>query len=316
MTWADPYYAMPFIQGNSFAAAIDDFHARDHARDVNGQGGANTPSGWSNPSERVLAFRRLLGQFVDVCNAIGYAHSRGVVHRDIKPTNVMLGEHGETFVVDWGLAKRTESDTASQLVAPVQITEEQDQATRLGTVVGTVGFMSPEQAQGGQADVTASMDIYSLGATLYYLLAGEVSIAADGNDGADGQQAALRRIESGDFSPPRNINPRVPAPLNAVCIRAMSTQASGRYPSATELGREVERWLGDESVHAYQDRWPTRFARWCRRHRTAVTATAVLAASLLVALAVGNYLLGRGLCECASSPGGDGNQEQNGGGKP
>ncbi|GAF73922.1 unnamed protein product, partial [marine sediment metagenome] len=150
------YYAMRFIEGETLSKAI----ARYHRGETTGLG----------PGEKRLAFRRLLDQFVDVCHVINYAHDRGVIHRDIKPDNIMLGPYGETLVVDWGLAKRIdEEDMASEdhdeAVRPVRIRNAS--TTLPGSVVGTPAYMSPEQATGTNQDVGPCSDIYSLGATLY-----------------------------------------------------------------------------------------------------------------------------------------------------
>ena len=132
-----PYYAMRFIRGDTLRDAIDHFHEADLDGD-------------RDPGERTLALRELLGRFVDVCNAIGYAHSRGILHRDIKPGNIMLGNFGETLVVDWGLAKSIEApDLASTSEKPlVSRSGGGSSPTMLGSAVGTPQFMSPEQAAG------------------------------------------------------------------------------------------------------------------------------------------------------------------------
>src|SRR5262249_22504728 len=130
-----PYYAMRFIRGESLKSAIDSFHAADKAP--------------RDPGERRLAFRELLGRFVQACNAMAYAHSRGVLHRDLNPSNIMLGNYGETLVVDWGLAKVAARDAASSpghssSSAASGSTDE----TLPGSTVGTPAYMSPEQARG------------------------------------------------------------------------------------------------------------------------------------------------------------------------
>ncbi len=124
-------------------------------------------------------FRDLLNRFIDVCNAVAYAHSRGVIHRDLKPQNVMLGEFGETLVVDWGLAKvigRSEFHLHESHDGTVRVaaeSSESDSQTRVGTVVGTPSYMSPEQAWGRVDELTPATDIYSLGGILFAILTGK-----------------------------------------------------------------------------------------------------------------------------------------------
>jgi Protein kinase domain len=132
-----PYYAMRFIEGQDLREAIERFHAAD------------TPG--RDPGERQLAFRELLGRFVDVCQALGFAHSRGVLHRDLKPGNVMLGKYGETLVVDWGLAKATgRKDEATPLEGSLIQPRSGSEVTptQAGSALGTPAYMSPEQATG------------------------------------------------------------------------------------------------------------------------------------------------------------------------
>src|SRR5207249_163049 len=132
-----PFYAMRFIRGDSLQDAIKHFHeAEEPGRD---------------PGQRALELRQLLGRFVAVCNTIGYAHSRGVLHRDLKPGNIMLGQYGETLVVDWGLAKpmnRRELDVDSSQ-GPLRPAAGSGSApTLMGSAIGTPRYMSPEQASG------------------------------------------------------------------------------------------------------------------------------------------------------------------------
>jgi tRNA A-37 threonylcarbamoyl transferase component Bud32 len=138
-TYADgrPFYAMRFIRGDSLKDAIDRFHKAD------------VPS--RDPGERALALRPLLRRFVDVCNAVAYAHARGVLHRDLKPGNVILGQYGETLVVDWGLAKPLGCPEGMSGLAegPLQPASASGSApTQMGVALGTPQYMSPEQAAG------------------------------------------------------------------------------------------------------------------------------------------------------------------------
>ena len=170
-----PYYAMRFIRGDSLKDAIERFHRSDSLSPLRGE------------KFSLLAFRKLLGRFVDVCNAIAYAHSRGVLHRDLKPGNIMLGKYGETLVVDWGLAKplgrtepREQPDRDERTLHPASGSSVIE--TLAGTAVGTPAFMSPEQAAGRLDELGPASDVYSLGATLYVLLTGQAPFKGDAGE--------------------------------------------------------------------------------------------------------------------------------------
>src|SRR5207302_9681025 len=138
------------------------------------------------------ALRDLLGRFVDVCNAVAYAHSRGVLHRDLKPGNVLLGRYGETLVVDWSLAKPLGLAADDVSEGPLTPTSGSDSTpTVRGQAIGTPAFMSPEQAEGSLDRLGPAADVYSLGATLYCLLTGKPPF--DGQDVG----AVLGRVRKG-----------------------------------------------------------------------------------------------------------------------
>jgi serine/threonine protein kinase len=265
-----PYYAMRFIPGDSLQEAIARFHTDEQlSRD---------------PAERVLESRQLLGRFVDVCDAIAYAHSRGVLHRDLKPGNVMLGPYGETLVVDWGLAKamgrRTTEDNGTggeRLLQPKKSSNVKP--TQMGSALGTPAYMAPEQAAGRLDRMGPASDVYSLGAMLYCLLTGKAPF-----EGVYIGEV-LRRVQAGEFSRPRQLKRDVPAALEAVCLKAMALQPEDRYRTPRALAADVERWLADEPVSAWREPWRLRAGRWVRRHQTLVAAsvTAFLVTLLAVA---------------------------------
>src|SRR5579864_9189273 len=133
-----------------------------------------------------------------VCNAVEYAHSRGVLHRDLKPGNIMVGKYGETLVVDWGLAKsvgKGEIASDEATLRPSSALSSSGQ-TQPGSAIGTPAYMSPEQAEGKLDQLGPASDVYSLGATLYHVLTGQAPFS--GKDAAE----ILRRVQSGDFVPP------------------------------------------------------------------------------------------------------------------
>jgi serine/threonine protein kinase len=234
-----PFYAMRFIRGDNLKAAIDQFHKDEQAgRDA---------------GARALALQKLLRRFLDVCNAIAYAHSRGVVHRDLKPGNIMLGQYGETLVVDWGLAKsvgRPEPVPASVTMDDRTLVPESGsdlRQTMQGARLGTPAYMSPEQAAGRIDQLGPASDVYSLGATLYCLLTGRAPF--EERDLAE----LLRQVERGAFAPPRQVQGWIDPALEAVCLKAMKTDPAQRYTSPRELADDMEHWLADEPVGAYAE---------------------------------------------------------------
>ncbi len=222
---ARPYYAMRFVEGKSLQEAIAAFHA---------------PSGLTG-AERVVALRRLLGHFVTVCRAVDFAHSRGVIHRDLKPDNVMVGEYGETLVVDWGIAKRLRAGAGEPDAAPPAADEpdtvppDPNRSLR-GSRLGSPGYWSPEQAAGRPDLHDERTDVYGLGSILFAILAGSPPHATG-------------------VPPPVALGPQARCPwvdagIDAIARTAMAFAAPDRYPSAAALALAVERWLADQPVAA------------------------------------------------------------------
>ena len=218
----------------------------------------------------------LLDAFVLVCKAVAFAHSKGVLHRDLKGANVILGEFGEVQLLDWGLAKPVTAPAGPPLAV---VDAEDSDLTVTGGVVGTPAYLAPEVAAGGRA--SEASDVYGLGATLYAVLTGKPP--ADGPT----PQAVLDEVRLHAPPPPRTINPAVPAALDAIVCRAMSRDPGQRYVTADELAQDVRDWLADEPVVAHPDGPLTRAARWGRRHRTWTIAAGVLLAAGSLALAAG-----------------------------
>jgi tetratricopeptide (TPR) repeat protein len=258
-----PFYAMRFIQGRMMSEAIVEYHQ------------APTP----------LVFRDLLQRFISVCQTIAFAHSKGVIHRDLKPDNIMLGDYGETLVVDWGLAKQLQP-----LEKPPPLVEENSslqspssELTQAGQVVGTPAYMAPEQACADHAWVGPAADVYALGALLYSLLTCKAPFSGSALEVIRGLQKGARP------EPVRHLKPNSPAALVAICDKAMALIPQDRYATPVELARDIERWLADEPVSAWQEPWQVRCRRWVRRHRTLVVTASV---ALILLLAAGLLLTG------------------------
>jgi formylglycine-generating enzyme required for sulfatase activity len=280
---------MRFIQGRTLSDAIQTHHRQPTA----------------------LGLRQLLQRFIAVCQTVAYAHSKHVIHRDLKPDNVMLGDYGETLVVDWGLAKVIKGpgpessgpgepgafatgaedspagDGLGQTVDCASAAAEgsKEPLTVAGQVLGTPAYMAPEQARG--ATLGPAADIYALGAVLYNLLTGKSPY--QGRTAL----AVIQQVLAGPPPTPLTHRRGMPRALNAICLKAMGREADQRYATAAELARDVERWLADEPVTAYREPLPARLARWGRRHRTLVTATVLVLLTLIGAAVVGGLVVGR-----------------------
>ena len=262
-----PFYAMRFIRGDSLKEAIDRFHAV------------------GKPAFQGVAFRQLLGRFIDVCNAVAYAHSRGVLHRDLKPGNIMLGKYGETLVVDWGLAKvhgraGPYVDETEMSLRPQSASGSS--ATLAGEAIGTPAFMSPEQAAGQFDQLGPHSDVYSLGATLYTLLTGKPPFAKEEI------ATTLRKVKCGEFAPPKSLNPSVPTALHAICMKSMALDTTSRYHSPREMADDLEQYLADAPISALPESFNSRAARWIRHHRSWVVSG--MATMLIAVVALTGWL--------------------------
>jgi serine/threonine protein kinase len=214
-----------------------------------------------HPSE-LASLPGRLRVFQKICGAVAFAHAHGVLHRDLKPENIMVGPFGEVLVMDWGLAKMLRSPDADHpqatnaTLAPAGAAG----ATAHGAVLGTPGYMAPEQARGEIQSLDERADVFALGAILQFLLTLE---NAGGGQTALTQNAERKRPASGDLS----IQHRLPRPLRAICQKAMSPEPSARYPGARELARDIACYLDGLPVSAYPEGPLTRLARWISRNR-------------------------------------------------
>ncbi len=237
-----PFYTMKFVEGKQ----LD-----EHITEV-------------RPSERLRLFLR-------VCDAAAFAHAHGVLHRDLKPSNIMVGPFGEVLVMDWGLAKILQGEAG--MIGPGLPTDGETEAvagvepraaepsrgaapTAYGTVLGTPGYMSPEQARGDVERVDQRSDVYSLGAVLKFL----VTSSLDGSGWRDGGG--------------------IPKAMAAICAKATAAQPELRYASVEELAADVSRYLDGLRVSAYPENVLERARRFLVRYRTAI-------------LLIGAYLLMR-----------------------
>lgn len=285
-----PFYAMKLIRGTTLHQSISSFHEHDWKSDSPGE-------------SKQVAFTRLLRHFINVCDTIHFAHQHGILHRDIKPQNVMLGANRETIVLDWGLAKAysidrnndenngsapvtpeiepwTTDDTLSIAKASEdtdphvlfdKVSDHSSEVTKHGTAIGTPGFMSPEQQSGDHTSTRPASDIYSLGATLFKIVKGP--------DESESNLATSSRDQ--------NV-------LTSIVAKAMQPSAETRYPSASQIARDVEKFLADESIQVHRETLFEKTSRLLRKHSqvAATTTAALLALSLIsgVFFVRSNYL--------------------------
>ena len=267
MTLGQPFYVMKFIQGRKLKEAISDFHADKSSAD------------WPNE----LSFRRLLETFVSICNVVAYAHHKGVLHRDIKPDNVMLGSYGETLVVDWGLAKLIgQPDDARG--SGVRLSGSGSTATQDGAIVGSPYYMSPEGRRGPAKRGRPIQRRLSVGR--YSLRDLDRAAPRQGSSSWELIDLALHSQPTN----PRKLDPCIPRSLEAVCLKAMAFRKEDRYATPLALADDVQRFLAGEPTTAYKEPLLTRAARWTQRHRRGVLRGAVaLGVFVLSAVAWRNY---------------------------
>ena len=216
------FYTMRFVKGRTLSEASREYHEKRIA------GKAGT-----------FEFATLLNAFVVVCKTLAYAHSRGVIHRDLKGQNVIVGDFGEVVVLDWGLAKLMNQSADDERTASVSLhrTDAPNvDLTQQGDTLGTPGYMAPEQAAGRLGLLDRRTDVYGLGAMLYQLLTGKAPFS--GVNTAE----ILRKLQTEEPVPPRHHWAEVPPMIEAACLRALAKDPAARFDSASELAHEIEQW--------------------------------------------------------------------------
>ncbi len=257
-----PYFTMKMVKGKTLGEVMELMHRRSGS--------------WN--------LARTLGAFIKACEAIAYAHDKGVIHRDLKPANIMVGKFGEVYVMDWGLLKRVERDERQVSPAITQFADlpaspdldarAGDGITDQGDALGTATYMSPEQAVGDLDAVDRCSDIYGLGSILYHILSGSAPFMANGENPR--VMAIIEAHRNGDG--PESLDvvaPRAPKELRRIAAKAMAYRPDDRYATATDLAGEVidfiEGRVGKEWASS-----PVRSSlRWAR-HRPSAAALAVL----------------------------------------
>jgi serine/threonine protein kinase len=262
------FYAMQFIEGQTLAALIAEPARRGDpapltadqpttphvpaapAADTAERAAAST----ERPARDAAYFRRVAGWGIQAAEALDHAHQLGIVHRDVKPANLMIDAAGCLWVTDFGLAQ----------------VQSEARVTMTGDLVGTLRYMSPEQALAQRVVIDHRTDVYSLGATLYELLTSRPAF-----DGAD-RQELLRQIAFEEPKPPRRLNRAIPHELETIVLKALEKNPRDRYATAQELADDLRRWLEDRPIRARPPTPRQRVTRWARRHQAIAWAALVI----------------------------------------
>jgi WD40 repeat protein/tRNA A-37 threonylcarbamoyl transferase component Bud32 len=239
-----PYFSMKLIDGQSLSQRLQ-----------------------AKPPERGLAPRAAVALLAKVARAVHHAHQRGILHRDLKPGNILVDAEGEPHVTDFGLSRRLGSVQA---------------LTQTGALLGTPSYMAPEQVRAAK-DLTTAVDVYALGAILYELLTGRPPFGGEVYD-------VYMQILEKEPQPPHALNPGLDRDLETVCLKCLEKEPGRRYESAAAVAEELERWLRAEPVRARQPGWLERGLKWARRRPTLAAVYGLLLAVLLLGVGGGGAL--------------------------
>lgn len=275
--WSEPTLAEPVQQASPDTSdVLDDYLAAAPDTTPSAKHDETQTSAWATYStvgtKNASAHCRTVAKLgIQAAEALEHAHSLDVVHRDVKPANLLVDAHGNLWVTDFGLA-RLQSD---------------GELTMTGDVVGTYRYMSPEQALGKNSAVDHRSDIYSLGATLYELLT--LRPVHEGSC----RQELLVSISSRDPIAPRRVNRSIPTDLETIVLKAMAKEPDGRYATAHEMAEDLRCFLDNRPISAKRPTVMERTAKWSRRHKTVVASAVVVLLLAVVGLAVSNVLIAR-----------------------
>ena len=264
------FYAMQLIDGQSLADVIKDLREQRGALESPSTSLATLRTDGRIEFHRAVA---LLG--AQAADGLEYAHRCGVIHRDVKPGNLLLDRDGRLWIADFGLAI-------------LQAGDREDALTRTGDVVGTLRYMSPEQAGRRATLLDQRTDVYSLGVTLYELLTLRPAVSERGD-----RWALLAEVEHAEPPSARAADATVPAELDVIIGRAMAKDPADRYESAGELAADLRRYLADEPIKARPPTLRDRAGRWARRHRRALLVASAILAVVSAASLVTTALVGR-----------------------
>ncbi len=263
------FYAMQLIDGQSLADVI-----RVLKSDADHDGTAASDLTHQHRHERRAFYHTVALLCAQAADGLAYAHGRGVIHRDIKPGNLLLDTRGTLWIADFGLAQLHADVADGGLTLP-------------GDVLGTLRYMSPEQAAGRAVLLDQRTDVYALGATMFELLTLRPAVTETT------QVAMLKAIH--DDAPPsaRAVDPDLPAELDVILGKAMARDVADRYPDADELAADLRRFLADQPIHARAPSMAQKLARWTRRHRRGVAVGVGILTLVAVGLAVSTVLVAR-----------------------
>jgi serine/threonine-protein kinase len=232
---------------------------------------------------------RMIEIFISVCQAVAYAHAKGVIHRDLKPDNIMLGRYGEVLVVDWGIAKVIGAKIAPEEQKTIPMTALNalaPEASMEGSVAGTPAYMPPEQALGQVFSLDARSDVYALGAVLFHVIAGRPPYEGS---------STLEVLKKVQTSPPKPLTTGtvgfhpVPRELRAICAKAMSREPEQRYATAEELRDDLQAYLEHMPVQACPMTPWQRFQKWLKRNRKQAQIGSIAALTAILVLSSTYY---------------------------
>ncbi|MDG2095789.1 MAG: serine/threonine-protein kinase [Phycisphaerales bacterium] len=253
-TWDDgsgavPYFAMEYIAGSKILT--------DYANDKN------------------LSIRDKIELIAGACEAVGYGHTKGVIHRDLKPGNILVTSDGQAKIIDFGVARSTDSDAAATM------------ATGVHDIVGTLQYMAPEQCSGDVHDLDSSADVYAMAVTAYELLTGKLPYSVSGL----GLAGAIKVITEDPPTPLESIDPHLKGEVSTIIAKAMSKTREDRYRTASELGDDLRRYLSGDAIVACPPTLITTFRRVIRKNRGVVAGLAVMMMLLAASAIAGVYAL-------------------------